>query len=255
MIIKDSVVFITGGASGLGAEVAKAIVKKEGKVIIADMNEKDGDLLVKQLGKQAFFTKCDVTCTEENQAAIQSGMQKFGKITGLVNAAGIAGADRTIGRNGPADLQRFMKAISINLVGSFDMIRLCAWEMIKNEANENGERGVIVNVASIAAFDGQIGQAAYAASKAGVVGMTLPIARDLSREGIRINSIAPGIFNTPMMQAMPQEVRDSLGATVPFPKRLGEPHEFASLVLEVLTNPYLNGETIRLDGAIRMPPK
>lgn len=255
MELKDSVVVITGGASGLGAAVAKAIVAKGGKVVIADMNEENGERFAATLGENAVFAKCNVTRTEDNAAAVQKAVNTFGKLTGLVNAAGIAGADKTIGRKGPANLEKFAQTISINLIGSFDMIRLSAWEMAKNEANESGERGAIVNVASVAAFDGQIGQAAYAASKGGVVGMTLPIARDLSREGIRVNSIAPGIFNTPMMQGMPQEVRDSLGAGVPFPKRLGEPEEFASLVLEILSNLYLNGETIRLDGAIRMPPK
>lgn len=255
MDLKGAVVIVTGGASGLGAAAVELLNAKGAKVVIADLNEEKGKEFAAKFGDDAVFVKCNVTATPDNEAAVKAAVDKWGKLNGLVNAAGIGSASKTIGKDGPTNLDWFKMVIDINLVGTFDMIRLAAWEMSKNEPNVDGEKGAIVNVASVAAFDGQIGQASYSASKGGVVAMTLPIARDLSRDGIRVCTIAPGIFDTPMMQLLPQAARDSLGASVPFPKRMGNPPEFASLACEVLSNGYLNGETIRLDGSIRMAPK
>lgn len=252
MDINGSVALVTGGASGLGAAAVEMLIGKGAKVVIADMNEEKGKEFAAQFGDNAIFVKDNVTVTAENEAAVAAAMAKFGKINVLVNAAGIGSASKIIGKDGPTVLDWFKMVIDINLIGTFDVMRLAAWEMSKNEGNANGEKGAIINVASVAAFDGQMGQAAYSASKAGVAGMTLPIARDLSREGIRVNTIAPGIFNTPMMALLPQAARDSLGAQVPFPKRMGEPSEFAQLVCQMVENSYLNGETVRLDGCIRM---
>jgi 3-hydroxyacyl-CoA dehydrogenase/3-hydroxy-2-methylbutyryl-CoA dehydrogenase len=252
MDINGSVALVTGGASGLGAAAVEMLIGKGAKVVIADMNEEKGKEFAAQFGDNAIFVKDNVTVTAENEAAVAAAIAKFGKINVLVNAAGIGSASKIIGKDGPTVLDWFKMVIDINLIGTFDVMRLAAWEMSKNEGNANGEKGAIINVASVAAFDGQMGQAAYSASKAGVAGMTLPIARDLSREGIRVNTIAPGIFNTPMMALLPQAARDSLGAQVPFPKRMGEPSEFAQLVCQMVENSYLNGETVRLDGCIRM---
>jgi 3-hydroxyacyl-CoA dehydrogenase/3-hydroxy-2-methylbutyryl-CoA dehydrogenase len=252
MDINGSVALVTGGASGLGAAAVEMLIGKGAKVVIADMNEEKGKEFAAQFGDNAIFVKDNVTVTAENEAAVAAAIAKFGKINVLVNAAGIGSASKIIGKDGPTVLDWFKMVIDINLIGTFDVMRLTAWEMSKNEGNANGEKGAIINVASVAAFDGQMGQAAYSASKAGVAGMTLPIARDLSREGIRVNTIAPGIFNTPMMALLPQAARDSLGAQVPFPKRMGEPSEFAQLVCQMVENSYLNGETVRLDGCIRM---
>jgi len=255
MDIKGSSIVVTGGASGLGAATVEMIVAQGGKVVIADMNEELGLALAERLGDAAKFTLCDVSNGEHAQKTIDLAISEFGGIHGVVNCAGIAIGEKTVGKNGPHRLDTFSKVININLVGTFNMIRVAANAMAQQDANADGERGVIVNTASVAAFDGQIGQAAYSASKGGVVGMTLPIARDLSRTGIRVITIAPGIFETAMLMGMPKEVQDSLGQQVPFPSRLGRPAEYANLVHSIFGNVMLNGETIRLDGAIRMSPK
>jgi NAD(P)-dependent dehydrogenase (short-subunit alcohol dehydrogenase family) len=252
MDIRDNAFLITGGASGLGAATARLFAENGGKVVLADLNEAAGTQLAKELG--GVFVKCDVT-REDDAAQAVDAATKLGALRGLINCAGVAPAMKTVGKDGPHSLDAFSKTIAINLIGTFNMIRLAAAAMAKLEPNAGGERGVIVNTASVAAFDGQIGQAAYAASKAGVAGMTLPVARDLSRNGIRVMTIAPGIFETPMLLGMPQEVQDSLGAMVPFPPRLGKPIEYALLAKQIFDNPMLNGEVIRLDGAIRMQPK
>jgi NAD(P)-dependent dehydrogenase (short-subunit alcohol dehydrogenase family) len=253
--IKDSVFIITGGASGLGGATASHLAKLGAKVVIADLNEAGGKALATELGANARFAKCDVTSAADGQATVAVAIQEFGKVHGLVNCAGIGTPAKVLGKEGPLSLEAFNRVIQINLVGTFNMIRVAAAEMQKNDANTEGERGVIVNTASVAAFDGQIGQPAYAASKAGVVGMTLPIAREFARAGIRVVTIAPGLFETPMMATLPKEAQDSLGKMVPFPPRLGRPSEFALLTQQIVENVMLNGETIRLDGAIRMAPK
>jgi len=253
MQIKDQVFIITGGASGLGAATARMIVDNGGKVVLADVQAEAGEKLAAELGA-AKFVKCDVT-SEADGLAVVAAAAAMGTLRGLVNCAGVAPAIKTVGKDGPHPLDSFARTININLVGTFNMCRLAADAMGKTEAAEWGERGVIINTASVAAFDGQIGQAAYGASKAGVAGLTLPMARDLSRSGIRVMTIAPGIFETPMLLGMPQEVQDALGKMVPFPPRLGKPFEYASLAKAIIENTMLNGETIRLDGAIRMQPK
>ena len=253
MQIKDQVFIVTGGASGLGAATARMIVDNGGKVVLADVQVEAGEKLAAELGA-AKFVKCDVTSEADGQAVVAAATA-MGTLRGLVNCAGVAPAIKTVGKDGPHPLDAFVRTININLVGTFNMCRLAADAMGKTEAAEWGERGVIINTASVAAFDGQIGQAAYGASKAGVAGMTLPMARDLSRSGIRVMTIAPGIFETPMLLGMPQEVQDALGKMVPFPPRLGKPFEYASLARTIIENTMLNGETIRLDGAIRMQPK
>ncbi|MDF3841242.1 3-hydroxyacyl-CoA dehydrogenase [Pseudomonas citronellolis] len=256
MHIQDKVFLITGGGSGLGAATAKTLVEAGARVLLADVNAEAGAARVAELGEdRARFVRTDVTSEADGRAAVEAALESFGALHGLANCAGVAPAEKVLGRNGPHGLDSFARAININLVGSFNMLRLAAEAMARNEPDAGGERGVIVNTASVAAFDGQIGQAAYAASKAGVVGMTLPIARELARHGIRVMTIAPGIFETPMMAGMPQEVRDALGASVPFPPRLGRPDEFAALVRHIVENSMLNGEVIRLDGAIRMAAK
>jgi NAD(P)-dependent dehydrogenase (short-subunit alcohol dehydrogenase family) len=255
MHIKDRVVLITGAGSGLGAAVARAVVDKGGRVVLADVNVEAGQAMAKTLGDAARFVRTDVTSEVDGQAAVDLAVSEFGTIDGLVNCAGIAPGAKVAGRDGPHDLEVFTKTITINLIGTFNMIRLAADAMTRQDPNEEGERGVIVNTASIAAYDGQIGQAAYAASKGGVAALTLPIARELARHGIRVTTIAPGIFGTPMMDGLPQEVQDSLGATVPFPPRLGRPEEFASFAMHIFENSMLNGEVVRLDGALRMAPK
>lgn len=252
MEIKDKVFIVTGGASGLGAGTARMLVEQGGKVVIADVQDEAGQALAQELGQ--VFVHCDVTQESDGQAAVDAAL-KLGSLFGLVNCAGIAPASRTVGRNGPHALDMFQNVININLLGTFNMIRLAAAAMSNNEPEPTGERGVLINTASVAAYDGQIGQAAYSASKGGVVGMTLPIARDLAKTGIRCVTIAPGIFGTPMMFGMPQEVQDSLAASIPFPSRLGTPADYAKLVHSIVTNEMINGETIRLDGAIRLAPK
>lgn len=253
MLIKNSVFVITGGASGLGAATARMAAENGGKVVIADMQAEAGEKLAQELG--ARFAKCDVTAEADGKAAVALALKEFGGLQVLVNCAGIAIAERTIGKEAPHDLGRFTRVVTVNLIGTFNMIRLAADAMAKAGPNAAGERGVIVNTASVAAYDGQIGQAAYSASKGGVVGMTLPIARDLSRHGIRVCTIAPGIFETPMLLGLPKDAQDSLGKQVPFPSRLGRPAEYAQLARAIIENEMLNGETIRLDGAIRMAPK
>ena len=256
MHIQDKVFLITGGGSGLGAATAKTLVEAGARVLLADVNAAAGAARVAELCEgRARFVRTDVTSEADGRAAVEAALESFGALHGLANCAGVAPAEKVLGRNGPHGLDSFARAVNINLVGSFNMLRLAAEAMARNEPDAGGERGVIVNTASVAAFDGQIGQAAYSASKAGVVGMTLPIARELARHGIRVITIAPGIFETPMMAGMPQEVRDSLGASVPFPPRLGRPDEFAALVRHIVENSMLNGEVIRLDGAIRMAAK
>jgi len=254
MHFKDTVVIVTGGASGLGGATADAIVAAGGKVVIADVNASLGEDKARALGAAARFVKCDVTSETDGQAVVDAATA-FGTLRGLVNCAGIGTASKTVGKDGPHKLADFARVININLIGSFNMLRLAAAALCKSAPDAGGERGVIVNTASVAAFDGQIGQAAYSASKGGIVGMTLPIARDLARDGVRVMTIAPGLFLTPLLLGLPKEAQDSLGRQVPFPSRLGEPREFAQLVQQIFENPMLNGETIRLDGAIRMAPK
>lgn len=255
MHIKDQTFLITGGGSGLGAATAERLVASGANVLLADVNEEAGTSKANTLGERAVFCKTDVTQPDSVQRAIDLALDRFGSLNGVVNCAGIVLARKTIGRHGPHDLESFAKVVQVNVIGTFNVIRLTAAVMVEQEPNAEGERGVIVNTASVAAFDGQVGQAAYSASKGGVVGMTLPIARDLSRDGIRVMTIAPGIFETPMMASLPEKARESLGQQVPFPSRLGRPSEYAQLVQSIIENPMLNGEVIRLDGAIRMAPR
>jgi NAD(P)-dependent dehydrogenase (short-subunit alcohol dehydrogenase family) len=255
MELKGSTFVVTGGASGLGAGTARMIVEGGGNAVIADLKEAEGTALAQELGGSARFVKTDVTDEASSRAAVEVATATFGGLQGLVGCAGIVHGERVVGKEGPHSLAGFARTISINLVGMFNMIRLAADAMSKGAPNAEGERGVIVNTASVAAFDGQIGQAAYSASKGGIVGMTLPIARELARYGIRVMTIAPGLFYTPMMESLTQEVQYSLGKMVPFPPRLGRAEEFASLVAEIVRNPMLNGEVIRLDGAVRLAPK
>lgn len=256
MDLKDKVAVITGGASGLGKATAEKIIAGGGKVAIFDLNEELAQATASELGDNARAFKVNVAEEASVQAAVDGTMEAFGAIHICVNCAGIGAASRTLGKNGPMPLETFNFVIGVNLIGTFNTLRLCAEQMAKNEpVNEDGERGVIINTASVAAFDGQVGQAAYSASKGGVVGMTLPIARDLGRNGIRVNTIAPGIFETPLMMGAPDQVRVPLIEMVQFPKRLGNAPEFAQLAVQMMENTYLNGETIRLDGGIRMQPR
>jgi NAD(P)-dependent dehydrogenase (short-subunit alcohol dehydrogenase family) len=252
MDIEGKVFIVTGGASGLGEGTARMLAAHGGIVVIADLQADKGEALANEL--RGAFVTCDVSQEVDGEAVVAKA-QSLGKLMGLVNCAGIAPAAKTVGKDGAHALHLFAKVVTVNLVGSFNMIRLAAAAMSRNEPESTGERGVLVSTASVAAFDGQIGQAAYAASKGGIVGMTLPIARDLARNGIRNMAIAPGIFATPMLFTMPQEVQDSLAAGVPFPSRLGTPADYAKLVHQIITNEMLNGEVIRLDGAIRLAPK
>ncbi len=252
MNIAGKVFIVTGGASGLGEGTARMLASAGGKVVVADVQVDKGQALAEEIG--GAFVKCDVTQEADAQAAVTQALS-MGKLMGLVNCAGIAIGAKTVGKDGPHPLASFARVININLIGSFNMIRLAADAMCRNEPEPTKERGVLINTASVAAYDGQIGQAAYAASKGGIAGMTLPIARDLARNGIRCMTIAPGIFGTPMMFGMPQEVQDSLAASVPFPSRLGTPADYAKLVKHIVENEMLNGEVIRLDGAIRLAPK
>ena len=255
MQIEGSTFIVTGGASGLGAATARMIVDGGGHAVIADLKDDEGRAFASQLGDSARFVRTDVTDETSGKGAVAAALDAFGGVQGLVNCAGIVHGEKVVGKDGPHTLAGFARAIGINLIGTFNLVRLAADAMAKNAPNAGGERGVIVNTASVAAFDGQIGQAAYSASKAGVAGMTLPIARELARYGIRVMAIAPGIFWTPMVDGMPEAVQQSLSASIPFPSRLGKPEEFADLVAYILQNTYLNGETIRLDGATRLAPK
>jgi NAD(P)-dependent dehydrogenase (short-subunit alcohol dehydrogenase family) len=253
--ITGRTVLVSGGGSGLGAATARMVVEAGGSVVVADVDVDRGKQVADGLGDRARFVTTDVTDEDSVRAAVAAAAEGEGGLFAAVSCAGVAPAERVLGRQGPHSLARFVTVIQVNLVGTFNLTRLAAEAMAGNEPLADGERGVIVNTASVAAFDGQIGQAAYSASKAGVAGMTLPIARELARVGIRVMAIAPGIFDTPMLAAMPDQVRASLGAQVPFPSRLGRPEEYAALVRHILENPMLNGETIRLDGAIRLAPK
>jgi len=255
MDVKGSTFIITGGASGLGAATARMVVAGGGNAVIADLKEAEGQALAAELGKAARFVNTDVADEASTRAAVAAALSSFGGLQGLVSCAGIVHGEKVLGKEGPHALPGFARTISINLVGMFNAIRLAAEAMSTGVPNAEGERGVIVNTASVAAFDGQIGQAAYAASKGGIVAMTLPIARELARFGIRVMTIAPGIFETPMMASLSPDVQEALGKMVPFPPRLGKAEEFASLVGEIIRNPMLNGEVIRLDGAIRMAPR
>ena len=255
MDLKNSTFIVTGGASGLGAATSRMLSQAGASVVIADLKEAEGNALAASLGKSVHFVRTDVCDETSAKAAIDSALDRFGGLQGLINCAGIVHAERIVGKEGPHSLSGFSRAVNINLIGTFNLIRFAAEMMAKGVPNGEGERGVIVNTASVAAFDGQIGQAAYSASKAAIVGMTLPIARELARHGIRVMTIAPGIFETPMMDSLAKEVQESLGKMVPFPPRLGRPDEFAALVRAIIENPMLNGEVIRLDGAIRMAPR
>ncbi|MFF2449570.1 3-hydroxyacyl-CoA dehydrogenase [Neobacillus sp. NPDC058068] len=246
---------VTGGASGLGEATVRNIVGSGGKAVIFDQSEEKGAKLQTELGESVLYLKADVTKEEDIQEAVNKAAEFMGGVNTVVNCAGIGIAEKVVGRNGAHNLTLFSRVINVNLIGTFNVIRLAAEKMTSNEVNDQNERGVIINTASVAAYDGQIGQAAYSASKGGIVGMTLPIARELARYGIRVMTIAPGLFHTPMFDTLPQEARDSLGKMVPFPSRLGYPSEYAQLVQSIIENPMLNGETIRLDGAIRMQPK
>ncbi|MBT9495163.1 MAG: 3-hydroxyacyl-CoA dehydrogenase [Paucibacter sp.] len=252
MDIAGKVFIVTGGASGLGEGTARMLTGHGAKVVIADLQVERGEALAAELG--GAFVRADVSQEADGQAVVAKALE-LGALFGLVNCAGIAPAAKTVGKDGAHSLTTFSKVVTVNLIGSFNMIRLAAEAMSKNSPEPTGERGVLISTASVAAYDGQIGQAAYAASKGGIVGMTLPIARDLARNGIRNMTIAPGIFGTPMLFGMPQEVQDALAANVPFPSRLGTPADYAKLVHQIVTNEMLNGEVIRLDGAIRLAPK
>lgn len=252
MLMRGKVLLVTGAGSGLGAAVARMAVANSARVVLVDLNADAGQAVEAELGSAARFVRADVTKDADGVAAISATLEHFGHLHGLVNCAGVAPAEKVLGRDGPHLLENFSRTVGINLIGTFNMMRLAAEAMAREEPDVEGERGVIVNTASVAAFDGQIGQAAYAASKAGVAGMTLPVARELARHGIRVVAIAPGIFETPMMAGMPAEVQEALGKSVPFPPRLGRPREFAALVHHIFENTMLNGEVIRLDGALRM---
>lgn len=256
MKLTNVISIVTGGASGLGEATTRRLVAGGGKVAIFDVNEERGFALVNELGTEnVFFLQTNVAAAEQVEKNVAAVVQHFGAINTLVNCAGIATPGKVISQKGPMDLSRFEQMIQVNLIGTFNVLRVAAHAMQQNTPNEDGERGVIINTASVAAFEGQIGQAAYSASKAGVVGMTLPIAREFARDGIRVMAIAPGLIETPLFAGLPEEARDSLAQSVPFPNRLGKPSEYAMLVESILMNPLLNGEVIRLDGAIRMQPK
>jgi len=256
MQIRGIAALVTGGASGLGEATARLLVERGARVAILDLGRSKGAEVAASLGDAALFCAADVTSEEEVSAALDRTLEAFGGVHAVVNCAGIGSASRTVDRDGtPFDLRVFRHTVEVNLVGTFNVIRLAAARMLGNAPNEAGERGVVVNTASIAAFEGQIGQAAYSASKGGIVGMTLPIARDLAKSGIRVCTIAPGLFATQLLMSMPEPARQALAAHIPFPSRLGEPPEYAALAAHIIENPMLNGETIRLDGAVRMPPR
>ena len=255
MDIKGRTFLISGGGSGLGAATAQMLVGNGANVVIADVNVEAGERVATRLGDQAFFVKTDVTDETSAKNAITTAQERFDALSGLINCAGIAIAERLVGKRGVHDLGRFTKVIQVNLIGTFNMMRLAASVMAENEPSDSGERGVIINSASVAAFEGQIGQVAYSASKGGVAAMTVPVARDLAQSGIRVMAIAPGIFDTPMLAGLPEPARVSLAKQAPFPSRLGQPSEYAALVQHIIKNKMLNGEVIRLDGAIRLAPR
>jgi NAD(P)-dependent dehydrogenase (short-subunit alcohol dehydrogenase family) len=255
MRLDRATAIVSGGASGLGLATAKRIIEAGGRAVLLDINEEQGSRSASELGERARFVAADISSEEQVRAAVNAAVEFMGGVSLAVNCAGILLPARVLGRDGPVPAESFLRSLTINLLGSFILLKEAANVMQANEANADGERGVIVNTASVAAFEGQIGQAGYSASKGGVVGMTLPIARELARFGIRVNTIAPGIFLTPMMAGLPQDVQDSLGRQVPFPPRLGRPEEYADLVASIYSNAMINGETIRLDGGIRMQPK
>ena len=255
MKVEGAGALVSGGASGLGEATSRRLHAAGASVIIADLNAEKGEALVSELGDRARFVEANVTDPDAVEAAVAAAAEADGGLRISVNCAGIGWAQRTTGKQGPHDLQVFRNVIEVNLIGTFNVLRLAATAMNENDADEGGERGVCVQTASIAAFDGQIGQVAYAASKGGVVGLTLPAARDLASRGIRVVTVAPGLFDTPLLAALPEEQREALGAGIPFPSRLGLPEEFAELAAQIVENTMLNGETIRLDGALRMPPK
>src|SRR6266571_2412238 len=257
MQLQDKGVLVTGGASGLGEACVRLLTQAGAKVVIADLNSDAGIALATEhshTGESTFFVKTNVTEEESMRAAVRTAVETFGGLHVLINCAGIGIAERVLGKSGSASLESFTRVIQVNIIGTFNAIRLAVAEMAENAPNEEGERGVIINTASVAAFEGQIGQAAYSASKGGIVGLTLPIARELARYGIRVVTIAPGIFATPMLAGLPQNVQDSLAASVPFPPRLGRPEEYAALVLDLCRNVMINGSVVRLDGALRMAP-
>ena len=253
MEIQGKTFLVTGGGSGLGAATARLLAASGGNVIVADIRRETGEATANEIG--AKFVECNVADEESVKNAVATAVTAFSALHGAINCAGIGIAEKTVGKEGPHALASFERVIKINLIGTFNVIRLAAAQMAAQEPTASGERGVIINTASIAAFDGQMGQAAYSASKGGIVGMTLPIARDLSKLGIRIMTIAPGLFDTPLLAGLPENVKQVLGASVPFPARLGQPHEYAALAKHILENEMLNGEVIRLDGALRMPPR
>lgn len=251
---KQHTFLVTGGGSGLGAACAREFATAGANIILADINAETGEALAAELGEQVAFAKTDVTDEESVKAALSLARERFGGLHVAINCAGVAIAERVVGKTGPHSLASFSKVISVNLIGTFNVARLAAALIAEGQPNESGERGVIINTASIAAFDGQVGQAAYSASKGGVAAMTLPLARDLARHGIRVVTIAPGIFDTPMLAGLPEPARASLGQQVPFPPRLGHPSEYAALAHHIVVNEMLNGEVVRLDGGLRMPP-
>jgi NAD(P)-dependent dehydrogenase (short-subunit alcohol dehydrogenase family) len=255
MEVNGNTFLVSGGASGLGGATAQLLAESGANVVIADINKEKGEALARTLGSNARFVETNVADEESVKSAVGAAVSAFGALRGAINCAGVGVAERTVGKEGPHSLASFERIIEVNLIGTFNVIRLAAAQMASQEPNAGGERGVIVNTASIAAFDGQIGQAAYSASKGGIVGMTLPIARDLSRLGIRVVTIAPGLFDTPLLAGLSEDMRKSLGAQIPFPPRLGDPAEYAALAKHIIENAMLNGEVIRLDGALRMPPK
>jgi len=255
MRIQNSTFIVTGGASGLGAATVEALHQRGANVVIADLNPEAGNALVARLGERAGFVPTDVTDEDAARACVQATLDQFGSLQGLINCAGIGVAEKIVGKEGPQPLARFAKVVQVNLIGTFNMLSQASAAMSTGPAGESGERGIVINTASAAAFEGQVGQAAYAASKGGVVSLTLPAARELARSGIRVVTIAPGLFLTPMMAALPAEVQKSLGDSVPFPQRLGQADEYAALALHVVENSMINGETIRIDGALRLAPR
>jgi NAD(P)-dependent dehydrogenase (short-subunit alcohol dehydrogenase family) len=255
MIIRDKTAFITGGASGLGEAVARGIIQSEGKAVILDMSQEKGEKLEAELGERSIFVKADISDENQMKDAVEQAVKFSGKIDILVNCAGISDASKVLGKKGPQSLASFTRVIDVNVTGTFNAIRLVAEKMTQNVPDEEGERGVIINTSSVASFEGQIGQVSYSASTAAINGMTLPLAREFAAYGIRVMTVSPGLFRTPLLMSLPENILKSLGEMVPFPSRLGKPEEFARMVESIITYPMLNGEVIRLDGALRMAGK